>query len=118
MDPHAVENINIEPPEILITPSELKQAIPLSEKARATIAQGRSAIEDILERKDHRIIVVVGPCSIHDLEAANEYALRLKALADKVSDSHNICSFMKIIAHFISHGYIRNTKYCQSDIKQ
>ena len=44
MDPHAVENINIEPPEILITPSELKQAIPLSEKARETIAQGRSAI--------------------------------------------------------------------------
>ena len=87
MDPHAVENINIEPPEILITPSELKQAIPLSEKARATIAQGRSAIEDILERKDQRIIVVVGPCSIHDLEAANEYALRLKALADKVSDT-------------------------------
>ena len=87
MDPHAVENINIEPPEILITPSELKQAIPLSEKARKTIAEGRSAIEDILERRDHRIIVVVGPCSIHDLEAANEYALRLKALADKVSDS-------------------------------
>ena len=87
MDPHAVENINIEPPEILITPSELKQAIPLSEKARETIAQGRSAIEDILERKDHRIIVVVGPCSIHDLDAANEYALRLKALADKVSDT-------------------------------
>ena len=87
MDPHAVENINIEQPEVLITPSELKKAIPLSEKARNTIAQGRSAIEDILERRDHRIIVVVGPCSIHDLDAANEYALRLKALADKVSDT-------------------------------
>ena len=87
MDPHAVENINIEPPEILITPAELKRAIPLSDKARQTISQGRKAIENILERKDHRIIVVVGPCSIHDLDAANEYALRLKALADKVSDS-------------------------------
>lgn len=87
MDPHAVENINIEPPEILITPAELKRAIPISDKARETISQGRKAIENILERKDHRIIVVVGPCSIHDLDAANEYALRLKALADKVSDS-------------------------------
>ena len=87
MDPHAVENINIEPPEILITPAELKRAIPISDKARKTISQGRKAIENILERKDHRIIVVVGPCSIHDLDAANEYALRLKALADKVSDS-------------------------------
>ena len=87
MHPHAVENINIEPPEILITPAELKRAIPISDKARETISQGRKAIENILERKDHRIIVVVGPCSIHDLDAANEYALRLKALADKVSDS-------------------------------
>ena len=61
MDPHAVENINIEPPEILITPAELKRAIPISDKARETISQGRKAIENILERKDHRIIVVGAP---------------------------------------------------------
>ena len=47
----------------------------------------RSAIENILAGKDHRILVVVGPCSIHDLKAANEYALKLKALADKLSDT-------------------------------
>ena len=87
MDPHAVENINIEPPEILITPAELKSEIPLSETAREVISQGRSDIENILERKDHRVIVVVGPCSIHDLKAAQEYAVRLKALAEKVSDT-------------------------------
>jgi 3-deoxy-7-phosphoheptulonate synthase len=87
MDPHAVENINIEPPEILITPAQLKREIPLSESAHKVISQGRSDIENILERKDHRIIVVVGPCSIHDLKAAQEYALRLKALAEKVSDT-------------------------------
>ncbi len=87
MDPHAVENINIEPPEILITPAELKREIPLSEKAREVISQGRTEIENILERKDHRVIVVVGPCSIHDLKAAQEYAVRLKALAEKVSDT-------------------------------
>jgi len=87
MGPKAVENINIEQPEILITPAQLKREIPLSDKARETISAGRKAIEDILERKDHRVMVVVGPCSIHDLKAANEYALKLKALADKVSDT-------------------------------
>jgi|TARA_B110000879_G_scaffold144388_1_gene187579 3-deoxy-7-phosphoheptulonate synthase len=87
MDPHAVENINIEPPEILITPAQLKREIPLSESAREVISQGRTDIENILERNDHRVIVVVGPCSIHDLKAAQEYAVRLKALAEKVSDT-------------------------------
>jgi 3-deoxy-7-phosphoheptulonate synthase len=87
MDTHAVENINIETPEILITPAELKRKIPLSDVARDTITRGRKDIENILERKDHRVIVVVGPCSIHDLKAAHEYAQRLKVLAEKVSDT-------------------------------
>ena len=87
MDRKAVDNINIEQPEILVTPAELKREIPISDKARETIFSGRRAIEKILERKDHRIFVVVGPCSIHDLKAAYEYAAKLKALADKVSDT-------------------------------
>ena len=87
MDSQAVENINIEPPVVLITPAELKRVIPLSDKARAVISQGRKNIENILERKDHRIIVVVGPCSIHDLKAAHDYANRLKALEEKVGDT-------------------------------
>ena len=87
MDTQAVENINIEAPEILITPEELKREIPLTDKARQTVAEGRQVIENILAGKDHRVFVVVGPCSIHDLEAANDYALRLKKLAEKVSDT-------------------------------
>ncbi|MGC6480936.1 MAG: 3-deoxy-7-phosphoheptulonate synthase [Porticoccaceae bacterium] len=87
MNTQAVENINIEAPEILITPAELKREIPLTEKARQTVAEGRQVIENILSGKDHRVLVVVGPCSIHDLDAAQEYALRLKKLAEKVSDS-------------------------------
>jgi len=87
MDTQAVENINIEAPEILITPEELKREIPLTDKARQTVAEGRQVIENILAGKDHRVLVVVGPCSIHDLEAANDYALRLKELAEKVSDT-------------------------------
>jgi len=72
---------------VLITPAELKREIPLSDKARAVISQGRKNIENILERKDHRLIVVVGPCSIHDLKAAHDYANRLKALEEKVGDT-------------------------------
>ncbi|MDA7825783.1 3-deoxy-7-phosphoheptulonate synthase [Porticoccaceae bacterium] len=87
MDTQAVENINIEAPEILITPAELKREIPLTDKARQTVSEGRQVIENILAGKDHRVLVVVGPCSIHDLDAAHEYANRLKKLADKVSDS-------------------------------
>ena len=90
MDLRAVENINIEQPEILVTPAELKREIPISDKARQTVSDGRKAIENILERKDHRIFVVVGPCSIHDLKAAHEYAAKLKVLADKVSDTQLI----------------------------
>ena len=83
----AIENINIERPEILVTPAEMKIEIPISDKARQTCADGRKAIENILERKDHRMFVVVGPCSIHDLKAAHEYAKKLKELSDKVSDT-------------------------------
>jgi 3-deoxy-7-phosphoheptulonate synthase len=87
MGTQAIENINIEQPEILITPAELKQKIPLTDAARETVATGRKAIEAILEGRDHRILVVVGPCSIHDIDAAHEYAQRLKKLADQVSDT-------------------------------
>ncbi len=87
MDSQAVENINIDPPVVLITPAELKREIPLSDKARTVISQGRKNIENILERKDHRVIVVVGPCSIHDVKAAHDYANRLKALEEKVGDT-------------------------------
>ena len=85
MDTQAVENINIEAPEILITPAELKREIPLTDKARKTVAEGRQVIENILAGKDHRVLVVVGP-ALFDLDAAHEYAHRLKELADKVSD--------------------------------
>jgi 3-deoxy-7-phosphoheptulonate synthase len=83
----AVENINVRSQEVLITPQALKEAIPVSEAARKTITEGRTTIENILDRKDHRILVVVGPCSIHDIDAAKDYARRLKALADEVNDT-------------------------------
>ena len=86
MENVSVENINIENPQILVTPAELKKEIPISEKARKTVLNGRTAIEKILSKEDHRLFVVVGPCSIHDIEAAREYAKKLKTLAAQVND--------------------------------
>jgi 3-deoxy-7-phosphoheptulonate synthase len=83
----AIENINLVSLEVLITPSKLKESLPVSDKARDTVLSSRQVVRDILDGKDHRIFVVVGPCSVHDIKAAKEYALKLSALADEVSDT-------------------------------
>jgi len=80
-------NVNVVSQDILITPEELKKKIPLTDPARASVVEGRETIQNILDGKDQRLFVVVGPCSIHDVEAAKDYAKRLKALSDKVSDT-------------------------------
>ncbi|RMF17370.1 MAG: 3-deoxy-7-phosphoheptulonate synthase, partial [Gammaproteobacteria bacterium] len=82
-----VENLNVESLSELITPDQLKQDIPLSDRARETVLKGRQTIMDILDGKDHRLFVVVGPCSIHDVRAAKEYAERLRPLAEELSDT-------------------------------
>jgi 3-deoxy-7-phosphoheptulonate synthase len=53
----------------------------------ASVEEGREAIRNILERKDPRLFIVIGPCSIHDVKAAKEYAERLKVLSSKVDDT-------------------------------
>ena len=87
MSDSVVENLNVEAQEILITPDQLKAALPMSAAARATVTHGRQVVRDILDRRDHRLFLVVGPCSIHDVDAALDYARRLKKLADEVSDT-------------------------------
>lgn len=82
-----IENLNIASQEILITPAQLKQDVPVTETANLTIAQGRNAVRNILDRTDPRLIVVIGPCSIHDTRAAIDYAKRLKAISDEVQDT-------------------------------
>lgn len=82
-----IDDLNIASNVTLITPEQLKSKMPLSEKAQHTVSHGRQVVRDILDGKDHRLFIVIGPCSIHDLKAAHEYADRLKALADEVSDT-------------------------------
>src|SRR5690606_30744895 len=82
-----VDDLNVVSQELLISPAELKQKLPLTDKARAVVTQGRATVRNILDRKDHRIFLVIGPCSIHDVEAAKDYAQRLYKLAEEVSDT-------------------------------
>ncbi|GGE49103.1 phospho-2-dehydro-3-deoxyheptonate aldolase [Halopseudomonas oceani] len=82
-----IDDLNVTSNEILITPEQLKAKIPLSEAAQATVVESRQVIRDILDGKDHRLFIVIGPCSIHDVEAAKDYASRLKELAAEVSDT-------------------------------
>lgn len=81
------QDLNVVSQEVLVTPAQLQRELPQSEIAQNTVNQGRETVRNILDRKDHRLIVVVGPCSIHDIDAAMDYANRLKTLADKVKDS-------------------------------
>jgi len=83
----ALENLNIQSQEVLLTPEQLKRDIPMTELAAKTILEGRESIQKILDREDHRLFVVVGPCSIHDVDAAMDYARRLRALAEEVKDT-------------------------------
>jgi len=87
MNSASVDNINVISQEILLTPDALKTEFFLTHDVEKTVLQGRKTINNILDRKDHRLFIVVGPCSIHDLKAAREYAKKLKGLADEVKDT-------------------------------
>ncbi len=80
-DTHVAES------QILISPKKVKSKLPGNKKAYETVLKGRREIEAILDHKDRRLFVVVGPCSIHDPQAAYEYATRLKKLAGMVKST-------------------------------
>ncbi|WP_058913606.1 3-deoxy-7-phosphoheptulonate synthase AroG [Entomohabitans teleogrylli] len=69
----------------LLPPVALLEKFPATEKAAATVSAARQAIHQILKGNDDRLLVVIGPCSIHDTQAAKEYAVRLLALRDELS---------------------------------
>ena len=81
-----LQNVNVASSDLLATPEEVKRRLPLTSRAAETVFKSRQIVRAILERRDPRLFVVVGPCSIHDPVAAVEYAQRLKPLADAVAD--------------------------------
>ncbi len=70
----------------LISPNEIRSLIPISEKSEEAIVKGRDDFCDVLNGKDDRFVVIVGPCSIHDPKAAIEYAEKIKAMRDELGD--------------------------------
>jgi 3-deoxy-7-phosphoheptulonate synthase len=82
-----MENLNITQFDLMPSPQEIHDRVPLTETAAETVFQGRETIKAILDRKDPRIFLIVGPCSIHDPIAGYDYAQRLKRLADEVQDT-------------------------------
>ncbi|MFD1007154.1 MULTISPECIES: 3-deoxy-7-phosphoheptulonate synthase [Oceanisphaera] len=87
MQKDTLNNIHIRSERIMITPAELKAKLPISQPALDFIGQARQTMTNIIQRKDHRLLVICGPCSIHDIDSAKEYATRLKKLHDEYSDS-------------------------------
>ena len=83
----ATDDLRIEQIRPLIPPAILMENLPLSEQASTTVAESREAVARILRQQDDRLVVVVGPCSIHDVGAAREYARGLQALAGEVGDA-------------------------------
>jgi len=85
-----LSNTNIVAENQLISPAELKRQFPRSEDATQTIEKGRADVEAILDGQDKRLLVVAGPCSVHSIDSAREYAERLLALREKVSSQINL----------------------------
>ena len=86
MFPPPTDDVRIEGLRPLIPPAILMEEIHPGEEASGRIAEARKQISDIVHGKDDRLVVVVGPCSIHDPKAALEYANRLKPLRDQHAD--------------------------------
>ena len=82
-----IENVNVTSFDPMPTPEDLHARLPLSDRAGEVVLQGREAMRAILDRKDPRLLVVVGPCSIHDPVGGLDYARRLKALQAEVADT-------------------------------
>ena len=81
------ENVNVAGLEPFPTPRQVKERQPAPSTVRHAVAEARRGVSAILARRDHRLLVVIGPCSIHDPMAALDYARRLKALARQTEDT-------------------------------
>ena len=89
-----LNDIHVNAEEVLITPQELREELPLSNEGRAYVENARNIISNIIHKKDHRLLVISGPCSVHDIDSAKDYARKLKVLHDKYQD--NIYIVMRV----------------------
>jgi 3-deoxy-7-phosphoheptulonate synthase len=83
---HLTDDLRIAGLGPLIPPAILMEQYPITERASTTVAESRDAVTRIVRGEDDRLVVIVGPCSIHDVAAAREYGMRLKAQADRLAE--------------------------------
>ncbi len=84
------QNLHVKETARLLTPRALKAEFPMSEASNRTVVESRQSVMEILGQKDPRLLVVVGPCSIHDVDAALEYGGRLNALRAELADQMEV----------------------------
>ena len=90
----STEDLRVEGYQPLMTPIALTKEFPITETVSSTVIKGRESIQNILAGEDRRMMVIAGPCSIHDKEAALDYAHRLSELSRKVADT--LCVIMRV----------------------
>jgi 3-deoxy-7-phosphoheptulonate synthase len=91
---YRTDDLRIQWTKVVLPPVFLEEELPTTDKAADTVHATREEICDILDGKDHRLLVVVGPCSIHDTKAAREYARLLRGSIDKLSNE--LCIVMRV----------------------
>jgi len=91
---HRTEDLRIQRTKVVLPPVFLEEELPTSETAAETVYRARAEVTRILEGKDHRLVVITGPCSIHDTEAAIEYAKLLRQASEKYS--RDLCIIMRV----------------------
>jgi 3-deoxy-7-phosphoheptulonate synthase len=84
------QNLHVKEVIRLLTPCALKTELPLSDTSNRTVVESRSSVESILQQKDRRLLVVIGPCSIHDTESALEYGTRMNRLRQEFASEMEI----------------------------
>ncbi|MCE2570624.1 3-deoxy-7-phosphoheptulonate synthase AroG [Motilimonas eburnea] len=87
---YQTDDLRIRETKELLPPIAVLEKYPATEKSSATVYQGRTAIQNILQDKDDRLLVVIGPCSIHDTQAAVEYGKKLLSLREELKDNLEI----------------------------
>ena len=80
-----IHNVNVADQQVLMSPAQLRHQIAVPDDLFQFVVESRQTIEAIIDGQDPRLMVVVGPCSIHDVDAALDYARRLKALSERVA---------------------------------
>ena len=94
MNDTTIRDVRILESQALLSPDEMAEQYPVTEAAANTVMMGREEVQRILRREDDRFLVIVGPCSIHDVDSAIEYATRLAELRKKYAD--RMCIVMRV----------------------